>query len=341
MPRIFLPIQSLLNTMQRIVISVPLLVSTISSVLLSRVFVRRALIPGVLILGVLISGCAPAETEDPVSEGPAAPAWIVFSSARSNNSDIYAIDPVSGETVLVAGSPAPEGTVRYDAFRDRIVYHRYDMDPARAVLVADGEDLFVDPNGDVAPAWSPDGGWITYVAQRDGQEDLFIAEPDGSGERRLTNDTLVERYPAWSPDGRSIVFALRLESGWDLHTIDPFEDDTPVQRITEGGVYVGHPAWSPDGRYIAYDTLIDEQAEIVIRELATGEVTRLTNRAGNDLIPAWSLDNRHVAFGGEPDNAGNWDLWMVDVETLEMKRLTSQPSYDGGPVFVPASALGR
>lgn len=267
--------------------------------------------------------------------------WIVFSSGRSGNGDIYAINSKTRETILVAGTDSPEGTVRYDAYQKRIVYHRYDQEPERAVLVSSGEDLFEDPNGDVAPAWSSEAGRVVYAADREGFEDLYIAMADGQNQLLVTQDEWIDRYPSWSPDGQAVVYAKKLEDGWDLHVMRPFDDDKPEERLTNDGVYVGHPSWSPDGRYIAYDTLIDGQAEIAMLEIATGEVTRLTNRAGNDLIPAWSPDGKKIAFGGEPDSAGNWDLWMVDLETLQITRLTEQPTYDGGPVFVPASVIGR
>lgn len=265
--------------------------------------------------------------------------WIVFSSGRSGDGDIYAINPETSEIVQVAGTDFPEGTVRYDAHLDRIVYHRYQEEPARAMLVSEEEDLFVDPNGDVAPSWSPREGRIVYAASKNGHVDLYMAAATGEDEQRLTDDDFAEGYPAWSPDGSEIVYAKRLETGWDLHIMKPFEEGMPVKRLTYDGVYVGHPAWSPDGTRIAYDTLIDDQAEIMMIELGSSEVTRLTNRAGNDLIPAWSPDGNQIAFGGEPNNAGNWDLWIVDIESLEVTRLTSQPTFDGGPVFVPASAI--
>lgn len=295
-----------------------------------------------LLPAVFIMACAETPEEPPVPASASARAsadWVMFASGRSGEGDLYALQPETGETRLVVGTPSPEGTVRYDAARDRLVYHRYETDPERAVLVADSTDLFVCPNGDVAPVWSPTGTRIAYVAQRDGQDDLFLARPDGSEEQRLTNDAFIDRYPAWSPDGDRLVFARRLDTGWDLHVLDLTTDPPTLGRLTNDGVYVGHPAWSPDGQFIAFDTLIEEQAEIVMLELATGTLTRLTDRPGNDLIPAWSPDSRRIAFGGEPNSNGNWDLWMVDVTTREITRLTTQPTYDGGPVFVPATVV--
>lgn len=239
----------------------------------------------------------------------------------------------------MAGTAAPEGTVRYDPSKQRIVYHRYEEEPARAIVVADGQDLFEDPNGDVAPVWSSAGDQVAYVASRDGTEHIYLANGGGAGERQLTDAEATDRYPSWSPDGTSIVFARRLETGWELFTLDTVSGEE--RQLTNRETYVGHPAWSPDGGKIVFDTFFDQQAEIAMLDLATGEITRLTNRAGNDLIPAWSADGRHVAFGGEPDNAGNWDIWMVDVETLALERLTTDQAYDGGPVFVPGHVIGR
>ena len=271
--------------------------------------------------------------------------WVVFSSGRSGNGDLYAVRPDSadGEPEIrkVAGTEAPEGTVRYDAYQGRLVYQRHhDADgdqPAFAMLVSDGQDLFVDPNGDAAPVWSPTTGQIAYVARQDDNEDLFIAEADGSSPRALTQDAEVDRYPAWSPDGATLVFARRLETGWDLHTLAVSEASEGPKRLTEDGQYVGHPAWSPDGQKIAYDTLIDGQGEIMVIDLETGVQSRITDRPGNDLVPAWSLDSSSLAYGAETD--GNWDVWFVDLETLETQRLTTDEAYDGGVVIVPASVL--
>ena len=265
--------------------------------------------------------------------------WIVFSSGRSGRGDIYAVSPTSGEVILWAGTSEPESSVRYDAFRDRVVHTRYG---GRGAMLVSGErELFGDPNGDVSPQWSPDGWRIVYSAIRDGREDLFIARTDGSREKRLTNDVEEDRYPAWSPDGVRIVFARRDSAGWDLFTLDLRNPSSVPERLTERGVYVGHPDWSPDGRRIVFDTRVEGQTEIAMVDVETGEFVRLTQRDGNDLVPAWSLDGERVAFGGRRDSTGNWDIWTVEVKTGVLDRVTEHADFDGGPVFVPGSALGR
>lgn len=286
-------------------------------------------------LGVFGVSGSPQASEAAAASGESH--WIVFSSSRSGNGDLYAVRPSGGEVVKVAGSEAPEGTVRYDPTRDRLVYQRHHEKEGFAMLVADGKDLFKDPNGDAAPVWCPKSGRIAYVAKRDGQENLYIAAADGTEERALTQDAEVDRYPAWSPDGKHLVFARKAETGWDLFTIEVDGVDAKPNRLTRDGRYVGHPSWSPDGRYVAYDTLIDGQAEIMVFDRKTDTARRITERPGNDLVPSWAPDGRSLAYGADSD--GNWDVWTVDLESLETRRITKDPAYDGGAVFVPGSAL--
>ena len=285
----------------------------------------------------LIAGCATGRDAARLD----ADTWIAFNSNRSGDGDIYALHPASGTVRQLTDSPAPEGGVRYDAARKRVVYTRY-LDPENRAVVraAGGAHLLDDPNGDVAPVWDPTGQWIAYAAVRDGQEDVFIARPDGTEEQRLTNDEAIDRYPAWSPDGRRIAVARREATGWDLYLLDLDDVASAPTRLTKEGIYVGHLTWSPDGRRIAFDTLIDGDAEIAVTEVATGATTRLTRRAGNDLTPAWSPDGRQIAFSGDPEGAGNWDVWTVDVATGQLRQWTTAPGYDGGPVYVPASSIG-
>ncbi len=265
--------------------------------------------------------------------------WVVFTSGRSGSGDVFALDPGTGETIVLASTPMPEGGVRYDIANKRVVYQRYER--GRTLLVAGDGVLFEDPGADAAPEWSPDGWRIVYSDDRDGKEDLFVARPDATGARQLTNDSAPDRYPAWSPDSSTIVFSRREESGWDLFTLDIGNGEATPRRLTERGVFVGHPAWSPDGGSIAFDMRYEDQMEIAVFDLSSKEIRRMTDRPGDDLAPSWSSDGSRIVFAGQPDSTRNWDVWMVDVETLELERLTEDPAYDGGPVFVPGAVLGR
>ncbi len=57
-----------------------------------------------------------------------------------------------------------------------------------------------------APAWSPDGQKIAFASVRDGNQEIYVMNADGSGQQRLTRNTAGDYAPAWSPDGRKIAF---------------------------------------------------------------------------------------------------------------------------------------
>lgn len=263
--------------------------------------------------------------------------WLAFASQRSGNGDIYATNLSSGETVQVIGSEEAEGSPRFDLARDRIVYHRFRDD--EVMLMANGEELFEDPNGDVAPSWAQNGQWMTYVVPSESGEYLFLQNVQNPEMRfQLSGGTVVDRYPAFSPRGDRIAFAKNVNGeGWDLYIFNL--TTRQLERLTHNATYVGHPSWSPDEQRIAFDMMFDGQTEIAVLDIESGNISRLTNREGNDLIPVWSGDNVTIAFGGDVD--GNREIFTANTETGEITQVTDSEGADGGPVFVTASSIGQ
>ncbi|HCO04088.1 MAG TPA: Tol-Pal system protein TolB, partial [Actinobacteria bacterium] len=101
-------------------------------------------------------------------------------------------------------------------------------------------------------AVSPDCRRVAWIGDRgtgSGQEDLFVADADGSHRLRLTSDPTDEWFPAWSADGKRIVFV-------DRPTIQVIGADgtgrLTVSRCGGSCAGTGWPIWSPDGTQIAF-----------------------------------------------------------------------------------------
>jgi TolB protein len=57
--------------------------------------------------------------------------------------------------------------------------------------------------------WSPDGKWIAFASDRNGNLDVFAIHPGCTGPRQLTSSPREDTEPSWSPDGSKVVFTSR------------------------------------------------------------------------------------------------------------------------------------
>ena len=106
---------------------------------------------------------------------------------------------------------------------------------------------------DARPAWSPDGTRIAFQSNRDGNDEIYVMNADGSNPVRLTSDGHSNGVPDWSPDGR-IVFASDRDGNFEIWVMNA--DGTGLTQLThtEGCVRNLDPAWSPDGSLIAFNS---------------------------------------------------------------------------------------
>ena len=103
------------------------------------------------------------------------------------------------------------------------------------------------PGYDGKPVWSPDGRLIAFESDRNGNRDIFIVNPDGSGIRQITDSPLNQainpqaKYhglggstglfdPAdvWSPDGKSMLIHSDSDGVWRVEVIDDFNSPHPI-----------------------------------------------------------------------------------------------------------------
>jgi Tol biopolymer transport system component len=99
--------------------------------------------------------------------------------------------------------------------------------PERVLTAHSGDDKW--------PAWSPDGGLVAFVSDRDGGEDVFVMSPDGTGVRNVSRTPdLTEDHPSWTPDGR-LSFLRHGESGpVRVRIVDPAQPggyDLPIDAV--------------------------------------------------------------------------------------------------------------
>jgi TolB protein len=170
-----------------------------------------------------------------------------------------------------------------------------------------------------SPAVGPDGR-IAFASSKDGESmEIYVANGDGSGSRRLTRTrNAVNISPRWNPKtGREIAFISDRGGSPRVYLMDANGgNERPLLNM---GGHMDSPSWSPDGRFLAFTWDGGGSFHIYVADVATGQTLRLT-RAGRNESPAWSPDSRHIVF--QSNRTGRWEIWVMHVDGSEQRQLT-------------------
>ncbi|KAB2848549.1 MAG: Tol-Pal system protein TolB, partial [Hyphomicrobiaceae bacterium] len=118
-----------------------------------------------------------------------------------------------------------------------------DLRSRRARKLTDGRAI------DTGPCYSPDGRRIVFESDRDGTQQLYIMNADGSGVRRITPNEGRYSTPVWSPRGDYIAFTKQLGGKFLIGVLKP---DGSGERILTEGFHNEGPTWAPNGRVIMF-----------------------------------------------------------------------------------------
>jgi Tol biopolymer transport system component len=141
---------------------------------------------------------------------------------------------------------------------------------------------------------------IVFVSARDGNNEIYTSNTDGSNITRLTNDPGYDSQPAWSPDGTRIAFTSDRGGSSEIYIMNA-DGSNVVQRTFSGGCQ--DPTWSPDGTKIAFSdfnfTYPYGSSAIFTVSATSGSPVFLSVVGDSNQEPAWSPDGTKIALASD------------------------------------------
>ena len=205
--------------------------------------------------------------------------------------------------------------------------------------------LTAHPGLELFARFSPDGRWIAFTGQYDGDEQVYVVPSTGGVPKQLTfypaRGPLPPRWGydnqvyGWTPDGKAILFRSNRDS-WDLASTHLYT--VPV----EGGLPTALPMpqsgagdFSPDGRQVAYSPLFRDfrawkryqggwAEDLWVFDLATHAARNITNNPFTDRDPMWIGDRIYFAS----DRSGTLNLYSVLPDGSDVRQLTAGTTWD-------------
>jgi hypothetical protein len=179
-------------------------------------------------------------------------------------------------------------------------------------------------------------GPLVFQSSRDGDNEIYLLNPDGSGVTKLTDNVAGDLNPVWSPDGAKIAFQSNRDGDADVWVMNA--DGTAQTALTDDPGFDGQPTWSPDGTRIAFTSARDGDDEIYSMNGDGSDETQLTVNTATDEDPAWGPNTPCQPPCGGPDliafttdRDGNEEIYLMGEDGSGPSNYTVSSGADREP----------
>jgi Tol biopolymer transport system component/DNA-binding winged helix-turn-helix (wHTH) protein len=164
-----------------------------------------------------------------------------------------------------------------------------------------------------SPDYSAARNSIVYVSNGSGYMEIWMADPDMSVQKQLTQLHGIVKYPRWSNDGQKVVFVARF-AGEENDRLTVLDTNTgQLTTLPTGANWHRRPSWTPDDQAVIYTS----GSNLYQFELASGQIRQLTQQGGvfSRIAPDGSF------FFTKGSNQG---LWLLQPDGSEQQVLSGE-----------------
>jgi Tol biopolymer transport system component len=252
-----------------------------------------------------------------------------------------------GKKITYLKGSDPSGEISTDIY----VMNSDGTSQTRLIKARDTKDFEV---GFESPVWSPDGEQIAFMrttrvayadgapssaAPATGPSELYLMKPDGTGLRKLSEETSYAKSPLWSPlwspGGKQIAFSGAGVKGEKKYVVNAAGTELR-ELLPDVQAHISSYSWSPDGEKIAF-AAVHYRGELDIYAInadGTGQTNLTNTKTIIEDEPSWSPDGKQIVFtrGDVSDVHVDQDIYVMNADGTGRTRLATNAS---SPTFAP------
>jgi len=203
----------------------------------------------------------------------------------------------------------------------------------RAPVLSETMRLTAEPGAEWFPSLSPDGQWLAYSGEADGNRDIYLLSVGGHNPINLTEATPADDdQPVFSPDGERIAFRSSRDGGGIFVMGRTGE---AVRRVTRFGF---RPTWSPDGTHLAFVTenvdlnpqSFESRSDLWVAGVNGGQPRQIP--VVDATLPSWSPHGQRIAF---TSRGAEVRVWTVPADGGEAVAATTGTARNWSPAWSP------
>ncbi len=202
----------------------------------------------------------------------------------------------------------------------------------------DSFQLTRSPKSDHSPRWSPDGSHIAFISSRDGVSNIYLMCLKGGEAKKITDSKTNLYSPIWAKDGKHILCGSRVLPEGKTDIENWTKDDLPrcKARTINRLLFRQWDKWLGDKRNHVFLVTI---ADGSMKDLTPGDFDTPPVSLSSDHDFDISPDGKEICYVKNTDpmlaTSTNHDLFIANVETLDEKKITTNPALDTHPHYSP------
>jgi Tol biopolymer transport system component len=173
---------------------------------------------------------------------------------------------------------------------------------------------------------------IVFTSNRDGNNEIYMINTDGSNLIRLTKTLASDSYPSISANGQTIVFLTDRDGSPEIYSMN--NTGGALWRLTNNAVNEEYPCVSSDGSKVVYSANVGGNKHLYVMSCNNSSASvQVTNVAFDDTMPVFSPDGTKIAFVS--NRTGVNKIWICDYDGGHVTQLSTGATPDIFPTWAP------